>query len=148
MKIGNDLKSRDVDKKKSKTPARKAAGDSLFASALSRVRDGADSYVKEIEELKNEIRLAGDKLEQDPTMGNFRKFKELLGRFAKRISAEAYRLEKIGGTLMNPRYFEAIQVIDKEADELYRLIVSEQRNRMAIIEKVIGIKGLVVNLVT
>jgi len=120
----------------------------LFASALSRVRGGADSYVKEIEELKNEIRLAGDKLEQDPTMGNFRKFKELLGRFAKRISAEAYRLEKIGGTLMNPRYFEAIQVIDKEADELYRLIVSEQRNRMAIIEKVIGIKGLVVNLVT
>jgi uncharacterized protein YaaR (DUF327 family) len=148
MKIRNDLKSRDVDKKKSNTSARKVTGNPSFASTLSHVGDSTDSYGKEIDVLKNEIRLAGDKLEQEPTLDNFRKFKELLSRFAKRINAEAYCLEKIGGTALNPRYFEAIKVINKEADELYTLIVSEQRNRMAIIEKVIGIKGLVVNLVT
>lgn len=148
MKIRNDLKSRDIDKRKSNTSSKKVAGSSLFASTLSHVRDGDDSYVREIEVLKNEIRRAGDALEQAPTLDNFRKFKELLGRFAKRINAEAYCLEKIGGTALEPRYFEAIKVINKEADELYTLIVSEQRNRMAILEKVIGIKGLIVKLVT
>ena len=49
---------------------------------------------------------------------------------------------------MNPRYYEIITVIDKEADKLYELVVKEQKDRMAITASVIGIKGLVVDLIT
>ncbi|MDD5287257.1 MAG: DUF327 family protein, partial [Desulfuromonadaceae bacterium] len=79
---------------------------------------------------------------------NFGHFRDLLSKLAKQISAEAYRLDKFGGTPQNPRYFEIIIVINSGADLLYNLIVRENRNHMAITEKVIGIKGLVVDLVT
>jgi len=148
MRIRDSLTSRAVDKNKSGSPLKKAGGDSLFASTLTTVQDGIDSYAQEIEALKKEIDVAGDRLEQEPNLDNFKKFRDLLSQLAKRVSAEAYRLEKVGGTPQNPRYFEVINVINREADNLYRLIINEQRNRMAIIEKVIGIKGLVVDLIT
>lgn len=148
MRIKDSLTSRTVDKNKSNASLKKSGGNFLFASTLTSVQDGIDSYAQEVEALKNEIDLAGDKLEQEPNLENFKRFRELLSQLAKRVNAEAYRLEKVGGTPQNPRYFEVINVINKEADHLYRLIVSEQRNRMAIIERVIGIKGLVVDLIT
>ena len=49
---------------------------------------------------------------------------------------------------MNPRYYEIITVIDREADKLYELIVKEQKDSMAITASVIGIKGLIVDLIT
>ncbi len=58
-------------------------------------------------------------------MPNFKRFRELLSQLAKRISTEAYRLEKIGGTPQNPRTFEIITVINAEADKLYNLVVQE-----------------------
>jgi len=71
-----------------------------------------------------------------------------LSTLAKRVNTEAYRLDKVGGTPQNPRYYEIITVINREADILYNLIVKENKDTMAITAKVIGIKGLVVDLVT
>lgn len=105
-------------------------------------------YKQEVERLKKEIDDAGEQLEREPTLGNFFKFKELLGEIAKRISAEAYRLHKIGGTPQNPRYYEIITIINSEADQLYKLLLHEQKNNVEITAKVIGIKGLIVNLTT
>ena len=79
---------------------------------------------------------------------NFKNFRDQLSKLAKRITNEAYQLEKIGGTPQNPRYFEIITVINAEADRLYNLIVKENRNHLAITAKVIGIKGMVVDLIT
>jgi uncharacterized protein YaaR (DUF327 family) len=107
-----------------------------------------DGYDREINELRKEIENAGDRLEKEPTIPNFKQFRDILSRLAKRISNEAYRLEKCGGTPQNPRYYEIITTINVEADKLYNLIICEQKNNMAIIEKVIGIKGLVVDLIT
>jgi uncharacterized protein YaaR (DUF327 family) len=39
-------------------------------------------------------------------------------------------------------------VINTEADRLYNLLLHDQRDNMAITAKVIGIKGLVVDLIT
>lgn len=121
---------------------------SLFSSELSHVQAEQDAYDRDINELRTAIDLAGQQLEREPTLPNFKRFRELLSRLAKRVSSEAYRLEKIGGTPMNPRYYEIITVIDKEADKLYQLVISEQKDRMAITASVIGIKGLVVDLIT
>ena len=149
MKVFNVLALRNLDKKNvSKNSTPKAGELQLFAAELSKSGHEMSSYEQEIDELRKEIDQSGEKLEKDPNLHNFSEFRDLLSRMAKRISTEAYRLEKIGGTVQNPRYYEIITVINSEADRLYNLIVHEQRNRMAITAKVIGIKGLVVDLVT
>jgi uncharacterized protein YaaR (DUF327 family) len=132
---------------KRNSPMTKLSG-TLFSDALSSKQQQVSTYEEEINQLKEEIDLVGEKLEKEPILDNFKRFRELLGRLAKRISAEAYQLEKVGGTPHNPRYFEIITIINTEADRLYNLIVMEQRDRMAITAKVIGIKGLVVDLIT
>ncbi|CAH2030608.1 YaaR family protein [Trichlorobacter ammonificans] len=150
MKINDRHALANTPKKGHGTPRSSAEAklSSFFATELKGKQQEVDNYGQDIETLRQQIDQAGAKLEQEPTLANFKQFRELLSRLAKRISGEAYRLEKVGGTPLNPRYFEIITVIDKEADKLYELVVKEQKNRMAITAAVIGIKGLVVDLIT
>lgn len=120
----------------------------LFSAEISQHEKEIDSYGQEINDLRKEIAAAGEKLEKEPTIPNFKRFRDILSSLAKKISTEAYRLEKCGGTPQNPRYYEIITTINVEADKLYNLIVQEQKSNMAITAKVIGIKGLVVDLIT
>jgi len=126
----------------------KGSAGSLFAAELTNRQTDVTSYEQEIENLRQDIETVGDKLAQEPTLPNFKRFRDLLSQLAKRISSEAYRLEKIGGTPQNPRTFEIITIINAEADRLYNLIIQANRDSMAITAKVIGIKGLVVDLIT
>ena len=129
-------------------PVLKTGAGSLFATELTNRQIDTASYEQEVENLRYEIEMVGDRLTDEPTLPNFRRFRELLSQLAKRISNEAYRLDKIGGTPQNPRTFEIITVINAEADKLYNLIIKANRDSMAITAKVIGIKGLVVDLIT
>ena len=122
--------------------------NSFFADELSHHEEGVASYQDDIDTLRTEIEKSGNLLASEPTLTNFKCFRDLLSKLAKKVNAEAYRLDKFGGTPQNPRYYEIITVINREADNLYSLIVKENRDSMAITAKVIGIKGLVVDLVT
>jgi uncharacterized protein YaaR (DUF327 family) len=150
MRILDVLSSRKIETKSSSTSSVKNGSlvRTLFAAEMHQHENEVDGYDREINELRKEIENAGDRLEKEPTIPNFKQFRDILSRLAKRISNEAYRLEKCGGTPQNPRYYEIITTINVEADKLYNLIICEQKNNMAIIEKVIGIKGLVVDLIT
>ncbi len=148
MRIQDSSSLRELDKNtKSSSPVKKIIS-SFFADKLSQNEDGIASYQDDIETLRNEIDKSGTLLTSVPTLPNFKHFRDLLSRLVKKVNAEAYRLDKFGGTPQNPRYYETITVINREADNLYNLIVKENKDRMAITEKVIGIKGLVVDLVT
>lgn len=148
MRIQDRPSSREIDKKSRETSPAKSILNSLFSSGLNRHTSEIEQYDKDIETLRSEIEEVGNKLSVEPTIPNFKHFRELLSNIAKRVSTEAYRLEKFGGTAQNPRYFEIITVISHEADKLYEMILRENRDSMAITAKVIGIKGLVVDLVT
>jgi uncharacterized protein YaaR (DUF327 family) len=150
MQIKDFLVSRKVGIKPSKTPTFNDSSSvkSLFSSELLLQENEVDGYGKEIEGLRKDIEVAGDKLEKEPTIPNFKQFRNILSKLAKRINSEAYRLDKYGGTPQNPRYYEIITTINSEADKLYNLIIQEQKNNMAITAKVIGIKGLVIDLLS
>jgi uncharacterized protein len=150
MKISDKNGVRDLRKGTQSTPSKKEGSGlfSLFSSELQTKQQKIDHYNQDILELRTSLDAVGQTLEQEPTIQNFKKFREVLSKLAKQVSNEAYRLEKVGGTPMNPRYYEIITVIDKEADKLYELVVKEQKDRMAITASVIGIKGLVVDLIT
>lgn len=146
MRIRDRIGAADVGRKNiqvGKNPSKTA-----FAVELRHHQSDDEEYQSEIERLSSDIDQYGDQLEKEPTLENFQKFRDLLSKLVTRISNEAYRLEKIGGTPQNPRYYEIITVINNKADQLYGLIVNRQRDRLAITASVIGIKGLVVDLLT
>lgn len=148
MRIEDSSSIRELDKNsKSSSPMRKVI-NSFFADELSHHEEDIASYQDDTEALRTEIETAGNLLTTEPTLANFKHYRDLLSKLAKRVNAEAYRLDKFGGTPQNPRYYEIITVINREADSLYNLIIKENRDTMAITAKVIGIKGLVVDLVT
>jgi uncharacterized protein YaaR (DUF327 family) len=148
MRIKDGLSTTVIGQQGINPPAVKSGAGSLFAAELTNRRSDITSYEQEVENLRYEIEMVGDRLTEEPTLPNFKRFRDLLSQLVKRISNEAYRLEKIGGTPQNPRSFEIITVINSEADKLYNLIIQDNRNSMAITAKVIGIKGLVVDLIT
>lgn len=148
MRIKDTSSLRELDRHtKSKSPLLQG-GTSHFATEFSIRQTEVNSYEQEIEDLREEIDRAGEKLEKEPTLTNFKHFREQISRLARKITNEAYHLKKIGGTPQNPRYFEIITVINTEADLLYKLIIKENKDHLAITAKVIGIKGLVVDLMT
>jgi uncharacterized protein YaaR (DUF327 family) len=144
----NSLGKIDKDSKSSSLPKSSSAEKNIFYTEILQQESEIKNYQYEIENLHKEVNTAGERLEKEPTIPNFKQFRELLSKIAKRINSEAYRLEKCGGTPQNPRYFEIITTINIEADKLYNLIVQSQKNNMAITAKVIGIKGLVIDLIT
>jgi uncharacterized protein YaaR (DUF327 family) len=148
MRIQDSSSLRELEKNsKGSSPVKKMM-TSFFADQLSHQEEGVASYQDDIESLRAEIDTAGNLLVTEPTIEKFMHFRDLLSKLAKRVNTEAYRLDKFGGTPQNPRYYETITVINREADNLYNLIVKENKNSMAITAKVIGIKGLVVDLIT
>lgn len=148
MRIQDSSSVRELDKNTTSSSPLKKIINSFFANELSHNEEEIASYQDDIDSLRNDIEKAGNLLTTEPTLTNFKHFRDLLSKLAKRVNAEAYRLEKFGGTPQNPRYYETITVINREADILYNLIVKENRDSMAITAKVIGIKGLVVDLIT
>lgn len=148
VRIQDQSSLKELDKNTRSVATFKKRLSTFFASELTQREDEIETHEQELEKLRKEIETAGNKLTQEPTITNFKHFRDLLSRLTKRISAKAYRLEKFGGTSQNPRYFEIITVINSEADKLYNLIVRENRDNLAITANVIGIKGLVVDLVT
>ena len=148
MRIMDSSSVRELDKNTKSTSPMKKMINSFFADELSSREDELDSYQDDIDTLRSNIEKAGNLLTADPTLANLTCFRDLLSTLAKRVNAEAYRLDKFGGTPQNPRYYEIITVINREADHLYNLIVKENKDNMAITAKIIGIKGLVVDLVT
>lgn len=147
MRIDNKLPSRGVDKKAQKNESRKgvAAGSSMFATSLVHMGKELSGRGVELEELKREIDMAGDSLERDPSMGNYKVFRELLAMLAKKVTSDAYKVELLGGSPGAPAYHEVIQIIDTHADALYRMIIGEQKDRITIAAKIEQIKGLILS---
>lgn len=151
MRINDKISSRDVGKKPGKGSLVRtggADGNSSFVRALSLRRTEMESHEEYLRNLKEEIDRAGAELEREPTIANFRAFRDLIATLARTVTSNAYRIERIGGTALNPRCFEIITVIDREADNLLRLIMAENRDRLAITDKIMELKGLIVDLMT
>jgi uncharacterized protein len=146
MRINEKSDSRAIDKKGKGTAAKGVGGSSgpLFAGRLTAVAKSSSDYPGELQRLKEEIDQAGATLEQEPTIVNFKAFRNLIGALAKKVTAEAYRVELVGGGFTG-RTHEVMTVIDKEADLLYHLIMREQKDHIRIVGQIVKIKGLVVD---
>src|SRR6185369_13563081 len=107
MRIRNAVSSRRSDPNTGSASSTNSSSlaRTLFSAEMQQQDKTIDGYDREIGELRKEIESAGDKLDKEPTITNFKQFRDILSKLAKRINAEAYRLEKCGGTPQNPRYY-------------------------------------------
>jgi uncharacterized protein YaaR (DUF327 family) len=148
MRIG-DVRRKGDAKGSERSGAVKPKGlRALFSGRLATEESKLVDYQLELEELKSAIDRAGDTLDQQPTVANFREFRDLLGAITKKVLEMAYRLEKVGGTPFDPHYHEIVAIIDRESDHLYQLMLRQQRDHVAITTKIMEIKGLVVDLLS
>jgi uncharacterized protein len=147
MRIDDKKDAARVGKKEKRVASKGAgsAGAPLFAGKLTQVVQQGGDYAGALKRLKEEVDRAGDVLEQEPTIANFKVFRELLATLAKKVSSEAYRVEILGSSV-GGRAHEVISVIDKEADLLYHLVMREQKDHIRIVGQILKIKGLVVDL--
>ena len=145
----DDVRRKGVEKGSGRPATGKTGGlRSLFTGRLQHEELKLVDYHLELEELKSAIDHAGDTLDREPTVANFREFRGLLGAITKKVLDMAYRLEKIGGTPLDPHYHEIVAVIDRESDQLYQLMLRQQKDHIAITTKIMEIKGLVVDLLS
>jgi len=131
------------------TPQRSGkVGASLFAGALRRTEREIADYRLELEELQHEIDSVGEELDKDPTMARFRRFRDLIAALVKKVTGGAYKVEVVGGAAHDTRTHELVTIIDREADALLHLIMARQKDRLAITDRIVKLKGLVVDLLT
>jgi uncharacterized protein YaaR (DUF327 family) len=146
MRIDEKSKSRSIAKKGKGAAPKGITGVSapLFAARLTQIARSNSDYAGELQRLKEDIDQAGDVLEKEPTIANFKIFRELIAAMARKVSSEAYKIEMLSGGFTG-RTHEVITVIDKEADLLYHLVMREQKDHIRITAQIIKIKGLVVD---
>lgn len=124
----------------------RSSSSPLFSRELSRQEGRIINFDKlELDELRDKLQDAGDSLEREPTMANYRVYRERLGAFAKKATSLAYRIENIS-TSCASRPHEVVMVINKEADELYHLVMQRQQNPVRIASKIANIKGMIIKL--
>ena len=148
MRIGEKKAARSSGPGTSSPQRQGKAGSSLFAGALRRTEREVADYRLELEELQREIETVGDELDQDPTMARFRKFRDLIAALLKKVTGGAYKVEVVGGAAHDLRVHELITVIDREADALLHLIMARQKDRLAITDRLMKLKGLVIDFLT
>jgi len=118
---------------------------SLFARELTRKADKIlDVDRLELEDLKEELQDMGECFENEPTLGNFRIFRAMIGRFARKATSLAYRIEKVNdrrGSIL-----ELVSIIDRNADALYHLVMQGQQNRFSIASRIADINGMIIKV--
>jgi len=118
---------------------------SLFARELTRKADKIlDVDRLELEDLREELQGMGECFENEPTLVNFRIFREMIGRFARKATSLAYRVEKVNdrrGSIL-----EMVSIIDRNADALYHLVMQGQQNRFSIASRIADINGMIIKV--
>ncbi|CEG25892.1 YaaR family protein [Bacillus sp. B-jedd] len=114
-----------------------------------------NSYSKELTEthlqqLLEEIDSQGQKLSEQPTFQELRKYKSLVKRFMDDVTKNGVGLyhaetwDPFGGN----KSLKTVQILDKKLVELTDQILSQQNDQLSILSKIGEIKGLLVNLYT
>ena len=121
-----------------------SVASSPFAAMLEEERE-IKKYSYELDELKKQIYDAGYMLEKSSNIKEFQKFRDLIRALVEKVIKDAYRVRNLN---LNRKTYNVVAKINEELDSLYRDIIAEQKNHIAIANKVMRLKGLVLNLIS
>ena len=117
---------------------------SNFASMLEEDME-IKKYSYELNELKKQIYDAGNALEKSSNIKEFQKFRDLIRALVEKVIKDAYRVRNLS---MSKKTYNVVSKINEELDSLYRDIIKNQKDHIAIANRVMRLKGLVLNLIS
>lgn len=138
---------RRINERKRPASASSKTGNTNFRTELEKQEAIAfEEFSLSLDDLKREIDNAGDALDREPSLEQYQHFRDLIRELTKRVSTDAYRLKKVG--LSRTKQYEIVKVINTELDALYRLVRETQKDRIMVTNKIIRLKGLVVDVLS
>ncbi|MEK6793935.1 MAG: YaaR family protein [Spirochaetota bacterium] len=138
---------RRINERKKPSATSSKTGSADFRAALEKQEAVVfEEFSLSLDDLKREIDTAGDALDREPSLEQYQRFRDLIRELTKRVSTDAYRLKKVG--LSRTKQYEIVKVINTELDALYRLVRKTQKDRIAVTNKIIRLKGLVVDVMS
>lgn len=126
------------------TSMKVSTSSSSFAAMLEEERE-IRKYSLELDELKRQIYDAGNALERSASIRDFYKFRDLITSLVEKLIKDTYKVRTV---FSNFKKFQVISKINEELDTLYREIMREQKNHIAIANNMMRLKGLVLNLMS
>lgn len=153
LPINTMLKNLRSDRQKARTAKSEKANNKnslSFSDQLTQqiATGGRVTLREELGQLQDLIDKAGDKLEQHPTIGNLEVFRALLSSLLGKVVKGGFQVDSVGPGWHPADRHQIVRRIDEEAEELLHLVMSEQKDRMAIARTLVCIKGLVIDLVS
>jgi len=144
-----DTRRREIDNKKGRSNINKGNLDtpSIFSTMLREEEKVYTEHSLDLGELRKQIDEAGVALEADPSLEEFNHFRDLIKILTEKVSKEAYKLRTVGFAFRSKEY-SIVTTINEELSSLYKLIINEHKNHLVIANKVIRIKGLVVDVLS
>ncbi len=131
------------------TRAEEKASDNFNDQLLRQISaTGRASLKKELSDLQGLLVKAGDELERNPTVGNLEVFRVLLSNLVDKVVKGGFQVDNVGPGWHPADRHQVIRQIDEEAESLLLLVMTEQKDRVAIARKLSDIKGLVVDLLS
>ncbi len=154
---GGAAKSRG-EKRKERVGARPF--DRLLGDELRQTDEGARAAVPErlahlppervLEALLDDVHSAGDTLKGRQTPDTILAYKDAVRSFVGYVVSRAFDVTEStsGGNILKRKKFTQVQVIDAKLEELARGILSNQKNQLAVLERIEEINGLLVDLMS
>ncbi len=153
LPINTMLKNFRSDRQKSRTAKAEGAANKNTLSFNDQLMQqvatsGRATFKEELSQLQDLINEAGDKLERNPTIGNLEVFRALLANLVGKVVKGGFQVESVGPGWHPADRHQVVRRIDEEAENLMQLVMSEQKDRVAIARNLVSIKGLVIDLVS
>ena len=114
-----------------------------------------NTYSKELtkdhlQQILQEVDQQGQRLSENPTFSELRKYKDLVKRFMGEVTKNGVGLyqteswDPYGGN----KTLKTIQVLDRKLIELTDHVINQQNAGLSILDRIGEIKGLLINLYT
>jgi len=153
LPINTMLKNLRSDRQKGRSAKAEASNNKNLTSfndqLMQQIATGGRVTLKEeLGKLQELIGQAGDKLESNPTIGNLEVFRALLSNLVSKVVKAGFQVDSVGPGWHPADRHQVVRRIDEESENLMQLIMSEQKDRVAIARNLVSIKGLVIDLVS
>ena len=146
-----DIKVNDVSKiQQVEEPTKSVdSGDDSFKFTLIRNIEEKDLQEK-LNSMMEQITVQGDKISKHMDIKDMKKYRELVKGFLNEVVSRSHEFsrENFLDRRGRHRVYGIIRLIDKNLDELASELVEDEKDHIAILDRIGEIKGLLLDILT
>ena len=129
--------------------AKTVEGDGSFKFTLASAITDADLQAK-VDALLNDITAQGNRIAQHMDIRDMKKYRGLVKDFLNEVVYRSHKFsrENFLDRRVRHRVYGIIRLIDKNLDELASELVEDEKDHIAILDRIGEIKGLLLDILT